>query len=539
MQLIRELYRTQEKKGYLAEDDLRAVADRLGVPLYRVEEVVSFYTHFYTSPQPKTEVAICRDVSCFLNKSDDYCSRVKELLAGDTDVGVHEVSCLGRCEYAPAALVNGVPVGHLSPEELAHRARNAGALPNVGISQPSRWRIDYCAEGGERYSVYNTYRARSDEGAAAAEIVEVLKEAGLKGMGGAGFPTGLKWELVRKETPTPKYIICNADESEPGAFKDRVIHEELPHLVIEGMCLASFVTGAREGIIYVRSEYEPERRAMKLALDDARARGVLGEHFDIEIFVSPGGYIMGEETALLEGLEGRRGEPRNKPPYPGQIGLRGKPTLINNVETLALAPAIVANGADWWKAQGTRGHAGLKFIGVSGHVEHPGVFEIRLGTTVSELIDMAGGVSGGRSLKAFAPGGASSNFLPASKVDVEIDFQSIVDAGSMLGAAALVVIAEGTDMIATAANVTRFFRNESCGKCVPCRVGTEKVVAMLDNVLTGKGNGDLLDELPELEETLAQTSICGLGQVALGPIASALKYWGYEMNEHLAKSTKP
>lgn len=538
MKLIRELYRTQEEKGYLSEDDLRAVAERLSVPLYRIEEVVSFYTHFYTSPPHKTEVSVCRDVSCFLNNGDDYCARVIELLKRDSDVDVHEVSCLGRCEYAPAALVNGVPVGRLSPEELAHRARHADTLPNVGLAQPSRWQIDYCADSGERYSVYNAYRARSDADAAAAEIVETLKEAGLKGMGGAGFPTGLKWEIVRKETATPKSIICNADESEPGAFKDRVIHEELAHLVIEGMCLASYVTGAGKGIIYVRSEYEPERRAMKLALDDARARGVLGEHFDIEIFVSPGGYIMGEETALLEALEDRRGEPRNKPPYPSQKGLRGKPTLINNVETLALVPAIVSSGADWWKAQGIRGHAGLKFIGVSGHVEHPGVFEIRLGTTVSELIDLAGGVSGGRSLKAFAPGGASSNFLPASKADVEIDFQSIADAGSMLGAAALVVIAEGTDMIEAATNVTRFFRNESCGKCVPCRTGTEKVVTMLEDVLAGKGNGALLDALPDLEETLAETSICGLGQVALGPIASALKYWGDEMNAHLAKSKK-
>ncbi len=539
MKLIRELYKTQEKKGYLSEDDLRAVAERLRIPLYRIQEVVSFYTHFYTSPQHGTEVSVCRDISCFLNKGADYCARVRELLEADDGIGVHEVSCLGRCEFAPAALVNGVPVGRLSPEELVHRARHADALPNVGLAQPSRWRIDYCAEAGERYSVYNAYRARNDRDAAAAEIVEVLKEAGLKGMGGAGFPTGLKWELVRNEPATPKYIICNADESEPGAFKDRVIHEELPHLIIEGMCLASFVTGAHEGIIYVRSEYEPERRAMKLALDDARARGVLGDHFDIEIFVSPGGYIMGEETALLEALEDRRGEPRNKPPYPGQIGFHGKPTLINNVETLALVPAIINNGADWWKSQGIRGHAGLKFIGVSGHVEKPGVFEIRLGTTVSELIDMAGGVSEGRSLKAFAPGGASSDFLPASKADVEIAFQSIADAGSMLGAAALVVIAEGTDMIEAATNVTRFFRNESCGKCVPCRAGTEKVVAMLENVLAGKGDGALLDALPDLEETLAETSICGLGQVALGPIASALRYWGDEMNKHIVKSKQP
>ena len=538
MKFIRELYRTQEEKGYLSEDDLRAVAERLSVPLYRVEEVVSFYPHFRRSPPRKTEVAVCRDLSCHLLEGADYCARVRALLDGDGEVDVHEVSCLGRCEYAPAAVVNGTPVGRVSPEELAHWAKNADRLPNVGLAQPRRWRIDYCGKRGSRYSMYNDYRGRGNTDAAASEIVGILKEAGLRGMGGAGFPTGLKWELVRKETATPKYIICNADESEPGAFKDRVIHEELPHLVIEGMCLASYVTGARKGIIYVRSEYEPERRAMKLALDDARARGVLGEHFDIEIFVSPGGYIMGEETALLEALEDRRGEPRNKPPYPSQKGLRGKPTLINNVETLALVPAILSSGADWWKAQGIRGHAGLKFIGVSGHVEHPGVFEFRLGTTVSELIDLAGGVSGGRSLKAFAPGGASSNFLPASKADVEIDFQSIADAGSMLGAAALVVIAEGTDMIETATNVTRFFRNESCGKCVPCRTGTEKVVAMLEDVLAGKGNGALLDALPDLEETLAETSICGLGQVALGPIASALKYWGDEMNAHLAKSKK-
>ncbi|MDH3236659.1 MAG: SLBB domain-containing protein, partial [Alphaproteobacteria bacterium] len=346
----------------------------------------------------------------------------------------------------------------------------------------------------------------------------------------------LKWELVRKEAATPKYVICNADESEPGAFKDRVIHEELPHLVIEGMCLAGLVVGARQGWIFIRNEYEPERVAMERALVDARKRGVLGSHFDIEIFISPGGYILGEETALLEALEDRRGEPRNKPPYPGQRGLRSQPTLINNVETFAFVPAILQHGADWWKAQGVRGHAGLKFIGVSGHVARPGVFEIALGITVSELIDMAGGVIDGKQLKAFAPGGASSNFLPADKADVEIDFKSIAEAGSMLGAAALVVIAEGTDMVETATNVVRFFRNESCGKCVPCRVGTEKVVTMLEDILAGRGNGALLDLLPDLEETLAQTSICGLGQVALNPIASVLKHFGDEMTAHLGKS---
>ena len=533
MRLIGELYRLQEEHGYLRDEDLKALATRLRVPLYRVEEVVSFYTHFRRSEPRRTEVAICRDLSCHLLEGRDYCSKVRRLLDGDGDVDVHEVSCLGRCEYAPAALVNGIPVGRVSPEELAHRARNADKLPQVGLAQPRRWRIDYCGEEGERYAVYNAYRGRRDRDVAAAEIIGTLKEAGLRGMGGAGFPTGLKWEIVRKESLTPKYVICNADESEPGAFKDRVIHEELPHLVIEGMCLAAFVSSATQGYVYVRNEYEPERRAMQIALDDARARGVLGNGFDIEIFVSPGGYILGEETALLEALEDRRGEPRNKPPYPGQRGLRGYPTVINNVETLALAPTILRHGAAWWKKQGVRGHSGLKFIGVSGHVENPGVFEIPLGTTVAELIAMAGGVIDGRTLKAFAPGGASSNFLPGSKADVAIDFQSIAKAGSMLGAAALVVVAEGTDMIETAANVVRFFRNESCGKCVPCRAGTEKVVRMLDDLLSGKGNGAILDVLPELEQTLAQTSICGLGQVALNPIVSALEYWGEELTARL------
>lgn len=536
MGLIAELYRLQEERGYLRADDLRALAERTRVPLYRIEEVVSFYTHFRTTPPPRTEVAICRDLSCHLLECRDYCSKVKELLDGDGEVDVHEVSCLGRCEHAPAALVNEVPVGRVSPEELAHYARNPNMLPPAGVAQTRRWRIDYCGDSGEKYSVYSGFRARSDPDAAADEIISTLSEAALRGMGGAGFPTGVKWDLVRKEPATPKYIICNADESEPGAFKDRVILGELPHLVIEGMCFAAFVTGAQQGYVYVRSEYEPERRAMQRALDDARARGALGEHFDIEIFVSPGGYILGEETALLEALEDRRGEPRNKPPYPGQKGLQGQPTVINNVETLALVPAILRYGADWWKAQGTRGHAGLKFIGVSGHVEHPGVFEIRLGTTVAELIERAGGVKDGKALKAFAPGGASSNFLPADAAGAELDFETIADAGSMLGAAALVVMAEGTDMIEAGTNVTRFFRNESCGKCVPCRTGTEKVVVMLDRILAGEGDGALREALPTLEETLAETSICGLGQVALGPIASALKYWGDELDAYLAKS---
>ena len=510
MSLIAELNRLQSEHGYLREEDLRDAAERLRAPLYRLQEVVSFYPHFRTTTPPRVEVALCRDVSCYLAGGGAWGAKVKALLAGEKDVEIREVSCLGRCDRAPAAMVNGLAVGAVPPERVAELARN----PQTHHAVPGarrQWRIDPDGEGGEP--------PRADE------VIATLKAAGLRGMGGAGFQTGLKWELVRKEAAAPKYVICNANESDPGTFKDRVLLEELPHLVVEGMCLAASVVGAERGWIYLRHEYEHACGPLERAIGQALRRGRLGRGFEIEIFLSPGGYIAGEETALLEALEDKRSEPRNRPPYPGARGLWGKPTLINNVETFAMVPAILKNGAEWWKAQGLRGHHGLKVMAVSGDVERPGVYEIPMGTTVAELIRMAGGVKGGKRLKAFAPGGASSAFLPAAKTDVEIDFASVQAAGSMLGSGALVAVAEGTDMLGVAANMVRFFRNESCGKCVPCRAGTQKVVEMLDQVLAGKGNGRLREILPGLEETLAQTSICGLGQVALIPLASLLKAW--------------
>jgi NADH:ubiquinone oxidoreductase subunit F (NADH-binding) len=281
----------------------------------------------------------------------------------------------------------------------------------------------------------------------------------------------------------------------------------------------------------LRHEYAPEQMRFEAELRRAYDRGILGRtdangwKFDIEIFVSPGGYILGEETALLEALEDRRGEPRNKPPFPGTHGLFGQPTLINNVETLCMATMILARGADWWKAQGAPGFSGLKFISVSGQVTNPGVYLVPTGTTVRELIDLAGGMKDGRALLAFAPGGASSNFLPADKADVPLDFAALQKAGSMLGSGALVVVAEGTDLLALATNVVKFFRNESCGKCVPCRVGSQKAVEILEGVQAGTMPKSSLDILPELGETMLQTSICGLGQVAVAPALSVLKSW--------------
>ena len=521
MPLIPLLTETQHEHGHLSEPVLRELARTANVPLHRLQQIISFYPHFRTTTPPRVELSVCRDMSCWLAGGQDCIAKLKALQTSDVDV--HEVSCLGRCDRAPAAAINGAPIDTNNLDQVNAWIAQPESIPNPRPQPPRKWKCDPYPTINDRYSTISRLR-RSGEGNTDSAIA-ILKESGLRGMGGAGFPTGVKWELVRKETRTPKYVICNADESEPGTFKDREILADLPHLVIEGMMLAGFVVGAAKGILYIRHEYGPERACFETELKRAYDLGILGNGFDIEVFVSPGGYILGEETALLEALEDKRGEPRNKPPFPGTHGLFGQPTLINNVETLAMSACILNRGADWWKSQGRDGFAGLKFISVSGHVQKPGVYEIATGTTVRELIEIAGGMKDGKKLLAFAPGGASSNFLPLSQIDVPLDFNTVAKAGSMLGSGALVVVAEGTDLLALATNVVKFFRNESCGKCVPCRVGSQKAVAILEGVQAGSLPRTALQVLPELGETLTLTSICGLGQVAVNPALSVLKHW--------------
>jgi NADH:ubiquinone oxidoreductase subunit F (NADH-binding)/NADH:ubiquinone oxidoreductase subunit E len=488
--LIPRLTAIQREHGWLPREELVALARDTRRPLYEIEGLISFYPHFRTEPAAGSEVAVCHDLSCWL--------------AGRAEVpqgaSVREVSCLGRCDQAPVAVVDeSYPAAH----------RGEGPRPN-----------DPYAPGDERYRVL---RRALDGELEREDVIVALKEAELRGMGGAGFPTGTKWELVAKQKATPKYVICNADESEPGTFKDRQILAEQAHLVLEGLLLGMWVTGAQEGWVFVRHEYAPEEAVLRAELEGLRAAGLTGPDREVDIFTSPGGYILGEESALLECMEGHRGEPRNKPPFPGVYGLWGKPTLMNSVETLADVPVIVERGAEWWKAQGVRGSTGLKFFAVSGHVERPGVYCVPMGTTARELLDLAGGVSGGAALAGFQPGGASSNFLGPDELDVPLDFKPLAERGSMLGSGALVAVAEGTDLLAAATNVLRFFRNESCGKCVPCRVGSHKAHALLSEALAaGDDVAAIEDEILELEETLRMTSICGLGQVALGPVASVL-----------------
>ncbi len=524
--LIPALNAIQARLGWLPREELEELARDVRRPLYEIEGLISFYPHFRTSPPPKVALHVCHDLSCWLQSGEDRLAALRSRYGADTDVELVEVSCLGRCDSAPAAAVNDVPVAVSDVDGLVARARESSVDVAAAASRTEPWPNDPYPVGAERYASLRALLAGSLD---AAAVLGTLKDSGLRGMGGAGFPTGTKWGLVRDAEPgSVKYVICNADESEPGTFKDRQILADQPHLVLEGMLLGMLVTGAEEGWVFIRHEYGPEEAVLRAEIEALRAAGVIGpdacgsgRRLELEIFVSPGGYILGEETALLECMEGHRGEPRNKPPFPGNYGLHGRPTLINSVETFADVPVILQRGADWWKDQGIGDSVGWKFFAVSGHVADPGVFCVPMGTTVGTLLEQAGGVRDGAALAAIQPGGASSNFIGPDQLDLRLDFGTLAEAGTMLGSGAMVVLAEGTDLLAASTNVLRFFRNESCGKCVPCRVGSTKAHAILRRTLDD-GQPLERDTIIRLEEVLRKTSICGLGQVALGPVASVL-----------------
>ncbi|WP_435102875.1 NADH-ubiquinone oxidoreductase-F iron-sulfur binding region domain-containing protein [Arhodomonas sp. AD133] len=524
MDLLRRMAAIQHAKGAVDDAALRHLAAETGTPLYRLEGLRGFYPTFRESPGPSRRVRVCRDVVCRLRGGADHCDRVRAALAGYDNVAVEEVSCLGQCDRAPAVSLDDEPVNGAPRAVAALIANDESATANDARPGPP-WPTDPYRDASERYATLAWLLGDAGDTAGREARIETviatLDEVKLAGLGGAAFPTGKKWAFTRAAAGEEKYVVCNADESEPGTFKDRAILEDQPHLVIEGMAMGAAVIGARRGIIYLRHEYTRARRALQAALGNAYDRGVLGADsasgFDVELFVSPGGYILGEETALLEALEDRRGEPRNKPPFPTNVGLYGKPTLINNVETLAAVPAIVARGADWWRNQGRGGHTGLKYVSVCGDVTRPGVYCVPWGTPVSEILAEAGGMADGRALRAFSPGGASTPFLPAEKMHTPLDFAALREAGSGLGTGALVFVGEGRDLVDVALAQVRFFRNESCGKCVPCRIGSHKAVEMVEAVLDTEGS-ELGDELKRLNATLARTSICGLGQVALLPL---------------------
>ncbi len=546
MNLISALKTIQERYGYLPEDELRAFSQRTAIPLYQIQAVASFYPHFRLRPGPRLEVQLCGDLSCHLAGARRLRDVAEQRAKTITGCEVEAASCLGRCDRAPAVAINDTIYAGVDVQRLGELLTGfqQGTVPDNSFAQQgsTTLTLDPYARETDRFAALRVLLTTRD----VATVIQTLKDSGLRGMGGAGFPTGVKWEIVRNAAGEEKYVVVNADESEPGTFKDRFLMEKFPHLLIEGILLGAYVVGARKAYLFIRHEYPHQEHVLAQALAQGRSQGLIGSQIlgtdfscDIEIFVSAGGYICGEETALLEALEGKRAEPRNKPPFPGTYGLWGKPTLINNVETLCMVPAILQRGAAWFKSQG-RNSNGLKYVGLSGHVERPGVYEVPLGLPVEEFIrDYGGGISGRRKLKAFSPGGASSGFLPATMAGIALDFQSLVQAGSMLGSGAVVALAEGTCMLDAALNVVTFFRNESCGKCVPCRVGSDKIVQILTRATRGQAESKEIDLIGELAETMQLTSICGLGQAAPLPITSALKYFGDEIMLHLTQKRCP
>lgn len=560
------LLRLQAARGWLSPAALRELAVDLGEPLSRLEEVVSFFPHFRRSPPPAVELSVCHDLTCHHRGADPFLGRLGEAFAGDNRITVKPVSCLGRCDRAVAACISRHHGGdeihdalylNRTADELvaiAQAAVEGKPLPSPDTDAdllPTRpvWKLDatadlppYTVSLDQWAKVRRAEATGDDRSTVAADILARVDQSGLRGMGGAGEPAGRKWKDVAGARGDEKYIVVNGDESEPGTFKDREILLRYPHLVVEGVILAGLACGASRGYLFIRHEYPEQAAAVREAITAAERAGACGPFFPITVFVSPGGYICGEQSALIEAMEGRRAQPRNRPPTLATNGLFDRPTLLSNVETFAWVPGIVRHGGDWYRGLSSAGTGGRLFS-LSGDVVRPGVYERPIGSTLRELIEAAGGVVGGENnLLAVATSGPSGGFVPRlvssggarqtatlfDLLDAPLDIDAFRKLGLALGAG-LAVYAYGSDLTAAAINATAFFRNESCGKCVPCRVGCQK---LLDIGRSLVGRAVPTDEqvvvkqvVADLDRALAQTSICGLGPSASKPLLSLLQYF--------------
>ncbi len=414
---------------------------------------------------------------------------------------------------------------------------NPQAILLAGLDGDNTWGIEhYIKRGG-----YSALRKILESGMTADQIIAEVKKSDLRGRGGAGFPTGLKWSFMPRQFPMDKYVVCNSDEGEPGTFKDRDLLRYNPHLVIEGMVIAGFVMGCTRGYNYIHGEVFSLYQRFEEALAEARAAGfigknILGKGFDFDLFAHHGwgAYICGEETALLESIEGKKGQPRFKPPFPASHGLYGKPTTINNTETFAAIPWIINNGGEAFQALGKPNNGGTKIFSVSGHVNRPGVYEIPLGTPFAALLEMCGGMRGGRKLKAVIPGGSSAPVLPADiMMDCTMDYDSISKAGSMLGSGAVIVMDETTCMVKSLERLSYFYHEESCGQCTPCREGTGWLYRMVHRIEHGQGRPDDLDTLDNVASNIAGRTICALGDAAAFPVKSFIKHFRSEFEYHV------
>ncbi len=509
--LIEHLHLIQDRYGHLSAAHLAALAHEMRLALAEVYEVATFYAHFDVvkegdAPPPAVTVRVCDSLSCAMAGAERLLDELPKRLGAT--VRVVRAPCMGACDRAPVCAVGHVQVMQAD----AARVAAAAAKPPHAHAYATPTPFDaYVRSGGYELLKACTGGTRDD-------IIKAVSDAGLRGLGGAGFPTGRKWSLVRAE-PAPRLFAVNADEGEPGTFKDRYYLERDPHRFIEGMLIAAWVVEAADTYLYIRDEYPEVRLLLAAEFAKVEAAG-LSRHSKIHLRRGAGAYICGEESAMIESIEGKRGLPRHRPPYVAQVGLFGRPTLEQNVETLFWVRDIIEKGATWFSSQGRHERKGFRSFSVSGRVKNPGVKLAPAGVTARELIDeFCGGMADGHSFKAYLPGGASGGILPASMADIPLDFGTLEPHGCFVGSHAVVILSDRDDMKAVALNLMKFFEDESCGQCTPCRVGTEKATKLMRN---GPWNRALLEELSTL---MRDASICGLGQAAPNPLLCVLKYF--------------
>ena len=516
-------------------------------------------------------ILVCRGTGCTSSKSPKVIENFKKIIEEKNlqNVRVIQTGCFGLCAKGPIVIIRPEETfyAHVNPEDCEeiieshicngkkverllckdvdgnfvnkldelnfYKKQKRIALKNCGVIDP---------ENIDEYIAFDGYKAIEKvlTEMTPEEVIDIVSKSGLRGRGGAGFPTGKKWSFAKAEINEQKYIVCNADEGDPGAFMDRSILEGDPHCVLEAMAIAGFAIGANQGYIYVRAEYPIAVQRLKIAIKQAREYGLLGDNvlgtgfkFDIDIRLGAGAFVCGEETALLESIEGKRGQPRVKPPYPASKGLFGKPTVINNVETLANITKIILNGAEWFSSIGTENSKGTKVFALGGNVNNVGLVEVPMGTTLREIVfDIGGGIPKGRQFKAAQTGGPSGGCIPAEHLDTPIDYESLASIGSMMGSGGLIVMDDTKCMVSLAKFYLEFTVKESCGKCTPCRIGTKRMLEILEKLCSGEGEEYDIYRLEKLAINIKKASVCGLGQSAPNPVISTLKYFREEFREH-------
>ena len=556
------LWLVQENRGYISPESESWVGEMLGVARSQVREAVSFYNMYHTQPVGRRELRVCTSLPCRLRGSADLMAHIQEQLQigpGETTAGqevtLTEVECLCACEMSPMAQLDEAFIGPVQGETLDTLLRVCLQDPGSGDGLPEPepylstdgpvlstrfkhtegiWLQYYLADGGYQ-AARKVVTSMSPE-----EVIDEVSKANLRGLGGAGFPAGRKWSFIPKGTDQPKYLVVNADEGEPGTFKDRYLMERDPHALVEGIIISAYAIGSHKAYVYIRGEYFRPARRLQRALDEAYDQGWLGKNiqesgFDLEVVIhrGAGAYICGEETALLTSLEGGKGFPRLKPPFPAISGLFSCPTIVNNVETLACVPFIVRHGAQHFAEIGTEKQGGTRLFCVSGHVVRPGVYEAPVSITLRELIEAAGGVRDNNQLKAVIPGGISAKILRADEIDVAMDFDSLMEAGSMAGSGGVIVMDETTCMVEALASAAHFFSHESCGQCSPCREGTGWVLRLVSRMLEGRGSVSDLDDLLAIAGDMEGNTICVFADAAAWPVQSYITKFRDEFEEYI------